>query len=432
MVHPIKKIISEYKNGNHKGIFSVCSANKYVIEAAMERLRSSDMYLLIESTANQVDQFGGYTRMRPMDFKNFIKECCTCFNFPFERVILGGDHLGPLTWQKIDPEEAMENAKELIRQYVLAGFTKIHIDTSMKLFGDDVFGDEKIADRAGILCNVAEESFKELSLIDKDVLHPVYIIGSEVPIPGGAKSEEENSEGIQVTKVGGFKQTVETFKLAFENHGVKEAFDYVVGVVVQPGVEFSSDTVWEYDEDKAKDLSETIKSYSNLVYEAHSTDYQTKDKLHNMVKDGFVILKVGPALTFAFREAAFALNCIEEEIIPKDQKSNFKKVLDEAMVRNPINWINNYHGDEFELQFKRKYSYSDRCRYYMPVKEVNDAFEKMIENLSNVKIPLTIISQYMPCEYRLIRSKRLSSDPKALILNKIGECLDDYIFAVEG
>ncbi|MCL2321778.1 MAG: class II D-tagatose-bisphosphate aldolase, non-catalytic subunit, partial [Oscillospiraceae bacterium] len=123
---------------------------------------------------------------------------------------------------------------------------------------------------------------------------------------------------------------------------------------------------------------------------------------------------------------------IEEEIIPKDQKSNFKKVLDEAMVRNPINWINNYHGDEFELQFKRKYSYSDRCRYYMPVKEVNDAFEKMIENLSNVKIPLTIISQYMPCEYRLIRSKRLSSDPKALILNKIGECLDDYIFAVEG
>ncbi|MCL2321636.1 MAG: class II D-tagatose-bisphosphate aldolase, non-catalytic subunit, partial [Oscillospiraceae bacterium] len=270
MVHPIKKIISEYKNGNHKGIFSVCSANKYVIEAAMERLRSSDMYLLIESTANQVDQFGGYTRMRPMDFKNFIKECCTCFNFPFERVILGGDHLGPLTWQKIDPEEAMENAKELIRQYVLAGFTKIHIDTSMKLFGDDVFGDEKIADRAGILCTVAEESFKELSLIDKDALHPVYIIGSEVPIPGGAKSEEENSEGIQVTKVGGFKQTVETFKLAFENHGVKEAFDYVVGVVVQPGVEFSSDTVWEYDEDKAKDLSETIKSYSNLVYEAHS------------------------------------------------------------------------------------------------------------------------------------------------------------------
>ena len=346
-MHKIQQIISNYKNGIHDGIVSVCCSNKFVIEAAMDKLRDKDIALLVEATANQVDQFGGYTGMKPSEYRRFILELCKKNNFPEDRVVLGGDHLGPLTWRDIDPEQAMENAKELIRQYVMAGFTKIHIDTSMKIKGDSEnndFGDEIIADRAGILCSVAESAYKELIKENKDAIHPIYVIGSEVPIPGGAEGEEE---GISVTKVENFKTTIETFKEAFKRHNVESAFDYVVAVVVQPGVEFSSETVCEYDREKAKKLSEAIKEYDSILFEAHSTDYQTKYALREMVEDGFVILKVGPELTFGFREGAFALNCIEEELLQYNDKfelSRFREILDFERVKDSRQWEKHYVG----------------------------------------------------------------------------------------
>lgn len=44
-----------------------------------------------------------------------------------------------------------------------------------------------------------------------------------------------------------------------------------------------------------------VNDYSHLVFEAHSTDYQTKEAYKQLVHDHFAILKVGPALTFAMR-----------------------------------------------------------------------------------------------------------------------------------
>ena len=432
-MHELVRIIKDYKSGKHSGIFSVCSSNKYVIEAAMDRVRNKDMYLLIESTANQVDQFGGYTGMVPSQFRDFIYDLCEENNFPKEMIILGGDHLGPLTWTNIDPVKAMENAKELIRQYVLAGFTKIHIDTSMMILGDKEkgnFGDDIIADRAAQLCSVAEEAYRELKEKDSSATHPVYIVGSEVPIPGGAQEEEDH---IQVTKVDNFESTVASFKNAFEKYDVIDAFEYVIAVVVQPGVEFGSDSIFEYDREKAKDLSAAIKKYDNLVFEAHSTDYQTKEDLKSMVEDGYIILKVGPALTFGFREAAFALNNIEEELLkyhPEFELSKFREILDFAMIKNPKQWQKHYIGSADKIKFERKYSLSDRCRYYMPDEDVDFALQKLLDNLSKVNIPLPLLSQYMHSQYVKVREKKLSLNPYELLKDKIGEYIDDYIYAI--
>lgn len=123
-----------------------------------------------------------------------------------------------------------------------------------------------------MLCKIAEEAYLELKEENKNAFHPVYIIGSEVPIPGGAQVEEEE-EGPKVTSVEGFKTTVETFKSAFESYGVGDAWEYVIGVVVQPGVEFSSDEVWNYNREEAKELINGLKDYPQLIFEAHSTDY---------------------------------------------------------------------------------------------------------------------------------------------------------------
>ena len=95
--------------------------------------------VLIEGTSNQVNQFGGYTGMRPADYKEFVLGLADKVNFPRERVILGGDHLGPLVWCKEPEESAMAKARDLVREYVLAGYKKIHLDTSMRL-GDDSQG----------------------------------------------------------------------------------------------------------------------------------------------------------------------------------------------------------------------------------------------------------------------------------------------------
>ena len=96
--NPLKKIVELQKQGKSVGIYSVCSANGYVIEAALKRGLSDGSCVLIESTANQCDQNGGYTGMKPADFKKFVLDIADRNGFDRNRVFLGGDHLGPLTF----------------------------------------------------------------------------------------------------------------------------------------------------------------------------------------------------------------------------------------------------------------------------------------------------------------------------------------------
>lgn len=430
--HPLRKIVEDQKKGIARGIYSACSANEYVIEACMERALRDNEYVLVEATANQVNQYGGYTGMKPVDFKNFVFDIANKVKFPKEKVILGGDHLGPLTWKGEKAEKAMAESRELIRQFVLAGFTKIHIDTSMHLGDDDInarLETEVIAERGAILGEVAEKSFLELKAIDKDAVQPVYVVGSEVPIPGGSQEEE----GIQVTKATDFEETVEVFKKAFHKYNLQNAWENVIAVVVQPGVEFGDETIHEYNREAAKELCNSLKKYPNLVFEGHSTDYQTAKALKEMVEDGIAVLKVGPALTFALREGLFALNCIENELFRNNKEvvlSRFMDVLEEEMLKDPGNWKKHYHGNENKLQLARKYSYSDRCRYYLPVNEVQTALNRMINNLKTVQIPLTLISQYMPIQYNKIRNGLLINDSEALIKDRVVNCIDEYLCAV--
>ncbi len=431
-IHPMKDMVKKQKMGIPVGIYSACSANDLVIEAVMERAKQDDDIVLIEATANQVNQYGGYTGMQPIDFKNFVYSLADKVDFPKNKIILGGDHLGPLTWKNELAESAMEKAKELIKQFVSAGFTKIHIDTSMHLGSDNP--DKKlettvIAERGAVLAQVAEDTFKELQKSNPDALHPVYVVGSEVPIPGGSQGEEE--EGLQVTKVADFEETVSVFKESFKRHNLESTWENVIAVVVQPGVEFGEDSIDEYDREAARDLYKALKKYPNMVFEGHSTDYQTQTAFRKMVEDGIAILKVGPALTFALREALFALAHIENELASLNtemEPSRFIDVLEDVMLKNPENWQKHYHGNEHRLKFARKYSLSDRCRYYLPLPKVKEAIDKLFANLRSVKIPLTLISQFMPKQYSKFREGKLENDPASLAKDRVVDCIDEYLY----
>ena len=430
--HPLKDIVDMQKNGKPTGIYSICSANEYVIEAAMEKALVTNTPVLIEATANQVNQFGGYTGMRPADFRDFVLSIARRTGFPIDNIILGGDHLGPLTWKDEKADTAMEKAAELIRQYVLAGFTKIHIDTSMHLADDapDVRLDTGVIARRGAsLCQAAVEAFAVLLRPQPDAIPPVYVIGSEVPIPGGSQEEED---GLQVTKAADFEETVRVYKSEFEKCGLTSTWENVIAVVVQPGVEFGDEVVHEYDRERAKALVSSLSKFPGMVFEGHSTDYQTAEKLRQMVEDGIAILKVGPALTFALREGLFALAFMERMLFEgkRDMRlSNFIETLDNVMIDNPDNWKKHYHGSDEKIVFARRFSLSDRCRYYLPVLEVADSIKLLISNLRTVKIPLTLISQFMPIQYARIRSGSLENDPEALLKDRVTNCIEDYIYA---
>ena len=428
--HPLKHIVHLQKQGKAVGIYSACTANELVLRACMQRAKEINSVLLIEATANQVDQYGGYTGMKPKDFMKFVENLAKIEGLSMDRIILGGDHLGPLTFVQYDEEKAMQEASELIRQFVLAGFTKIHIDTSMKVASDDPnirLSDEIIARRGAELAVVAEEAFQQLLKDNPNALHPVYIVGSEVPIPGGSQDAVET--GLQVTKVSDFKQTVATFEKAFHDHQLDEAWKHVIGVVVQPGVEEKDAGCTPYDRSKAADLMASIKEYNNLVFEGHSTDYQTKISLRELVEDGVGILKVGPGLTYMMREALFALAYAEKELLKDhpEKQSHFIEVLNEAMVNNPKYYIKHYHGTPEEIAYKRKFSFSDRSRYYMPVKEVVAAQKVLFDNFKD-GVPLGLLSQFMPIAYTKVREGKLNNDPVSLVKDRVIYTIDEYMY----
>ena len=376
----LTEMVRQHKAGKTNGIYAVCSAHPLVLEAAIRYASANQTPLLIEATSNQVDQFGGYTGMTPADFRGFVCQLADSLNFPQDALILGGDH--PLT--------------------------------------DDI-----VAERAARLAKVAEETCRE-HFGEADL---EYVIGTEVPVPGGA---HETLSELAVTTPDAARATLEAHRHAFEKQGLSAIWPRIIALVVQPGVEFDHTNVIDYQPVKATALSQMVENYETLIFEAHSTDYQTPQSLRQLVIDHFAILKVGPALTFALREALFSLAAIEEELVPAKACSGLRQVLENVMLDRPEYWQSHYHGDGNARRLARGYSYSDRVRYYWPDSQIDDAFAHLVRNLADSPIPLPLISQYLPLQYVKVRSGELQPTPRELIINHIQDILAQYHTACEG
>jgi D-tagatose-1,6-bisphosphate aldolase subunit GatZ/KbaZ len=395
-------------------MYAVCSAHPAVIEAAVQHSVEDRSVLLVESTSSQVNQFGGYTGMTCSQFAQVVHSAAKSAGLPAERVLLGGDHSGPFPWRNEASVSALRKACALVHDCVTAGYHKIHLDASMPC-GDDEKGsltERTVADRAAILCQAAEEAHRELPSGSPQL---VYVIGTEVPAPGG---ESANAYFPAVTKAEDAQRTLETFCLAFAERGLSSAWERVIALVVQPGVDFGSNAIFDYDRAKAQALSAALSEHPGIVFEAHSTDYQSPQALARMVEDHFAILKVGPWLTFAFREAVLALSTIERELFTTTsmrQISHVREALEAAMLHDPGYWRSYYRGDEGQVRRDLIYGYSDRCRYYLHQPAVQEEIARLFDNLGGRPIPLTLLSQYLPLEYEAIRSGELQAVPERMI-----------------
>ncbi len=419
----LSELTHQHKSGQALGIYSVCSANPFVITVALEQAKADDSLLLVEATSNQVDQFGGYTGMRPADFISFVEKFAHQVGFQKDRIVFGGDHLGPNAWQDLTAEQAMANSRNLIAEYVQAGFGKIHLDTSMRCADDPVgaLDPDVVATRAADLCEIAERSIPA-----SDSVGPVYVIGTEVPVPGGS---HETFEELVPSNASDVAQTISIHEELFVQKGLSAAWDRVIAVVAQPGVEFGSDFIDEYHSSKAQPLIKLIEGYDALLFEAHSTDYQLASGLRQLVVDHFAILKVGPQLTYALRESILALAHIEAELLtvnPGWTASDIRSTIQAVMQADPKHWQKHYSEDNSNHLYDQFFSLSDRIRYYWPVEKIQSSLNRLIQNLSTTQIPLSLLSQYLPIEYGQIRAGRLKNNPAALMRVKVKAVLKTY------
>lgn len=428
MIDKVRDIFNQNRKEGKGGIYCICSAHPDVVVASLLYAKRTGCLLSIETTAHQVNQDGGYTGITPKNYAKWVEKTASEIGLSSNDYVLGGDHLGPTSWKMLSADEAMIKSKEVVKEYVEAGYHKIHLDTS--IFCDDDTAESTpesvLIQRTIELLKVAENTAQAKYGTSK---HLFYVIGTEVPLPGGA---QESTEIVFCTPKKVASQTLKQMKEAFFDAGYKDAWERTYGLVLQPGVEYGDDFVFQYPINGAENLKSLLDSYPNLIYEAHSTDYQPVEALMRLVEDHFAILKVGPWLTTSWREALFALDMIENDLPQIKNKSYIRDSLKKAMFKNDKYWQKYYEGSKEEISYKLLYSLSDRSRYYWEEDSVKTACKSLLSNLSGLKdgIPYAMLSQYLPWVLEYQEKYRIKLSPQEILYLAVERVLERYTEAI--
>ena len=405
MTDVLRDIIRRNRVGEQVAIVSVCSSHPDVLRASLAMAERLDRFIVIEATSNQVNQDGGYTGMVPADYIASINTIAHEAGVCRERIVLGGDHLGPQVWRELDGASAMAKAEVMMRAYVKAGFSKIHIDCSEGCAGEPLqLSDELTAERSARLARMCCE-------ISDDLL---FVVGTEVPPPGGVRAYEDGV--ISPTSPDAALKTLEAHDTTFGDMS-----DLIGGLVVQPGVEFGATTVHALPLERDPQLRKALVNHPHVCLEAHSTDYQAPGVYPRLADLGFAFQKVGPALTYAYRQALYALDQL------RSSKGALERAMEAVMLARPSMWQGHYAGDQEELAAQRHVGLSDRIRYYWPTSEAQMAVQDLFFELES-SIPdavlLTVFDQKI-----LDRAEGLQgSQAQRLIYAQIEFALAPYFF----
>ena len=416
MTQILDNLAKARREGVHRGITSVCSAHPVVLRAAMRHARQHEVPVLIEATCNQVNHRGGYTGMQPADFLSLVRRIADDEACPADQIVFGGDHLGPNPWRHLPAEAALAEAEKMVAAYAAAGFSKLHLDCSMGCEGEPVALDDRTtAERAARLANIADNA-----ALKAGHALPRFVIGTEVPPPGGA---DHVLDAVTPTAPSAARETIAVHRDVFRKAGLETAFERVVAVVVQPGVEFGNENVVFYNPREAADLSRVLTQEPGLVFEAHSTDYQGAAPLSALVRDGFSILKVGPELTFVLREALYGLDLIGSDLVDGYGDRPLKRTMEAVMQASPDHWRRHYRESEAETAMLRHYSLSDRIRYYWSAPQAEEAVGRLTQALSGRRIALPLLWQHMP---EAAHFADTPIDPEDILIWRVTRSLETY------
>jgi len=419
MNNPMLDIINQNRAGKTVAIPSICSAHPDVLRATLGWAKRKNKTILIEATSNQVNQDGGYTGKTPAQFMSDIHNLAHETGVDHGQIILGGDHLGPQAWRNLPADHAMAKARDMVAAYVAAGFEKIHLDCSEGCAGEPAqLPDDITADRSADLAAVCEAA------VPAGAPLPKYVIGTEVPPPGGARVDEHGD--IPATPPAAATKTLLAHQNAFNRYELTDIVPRVIGLVVQPGVEFSPMQVHHFPLERDPDLRRVMMTWPSLCLEAHSTDYQNPLVYPRLANLGFGLHKVGPALTFAYRQAVYGLDMALAVV---GKSVGLIETMDRLMTAQPKYWQAHYSADD---DYARHFGYADRIRYYWPDPAVQAVISKLQTVVDETVIPDPVLRQFFAPSV-LDRADSLSGTQfTRLIHAQIEIALDPYDIHKEG
>jgi D-tagatose-1,6-bisphosphate aldolase subunit GatZ/KbaZ len=72
------------------------------------------------------------------------------------------------------------------------------------------------------------------------------------------------------------------------------------------------------------------------------------------------------------------------------------------------------------------YSYRDRVRYYWNTPEIAASVSRLMGNLEKTSIPETLLSDYLPRQYRRVPEGILECAPVFIVLDQVIDTLEPY------
>ena len=187
---PLLEMVSAQKRGEARGVFSVCSAHPVVLQAAFEQALEDGSTVLVESTSNQVNQEGGYTGARPAEFVAFVSRLAREAGLPEDRVVLGGDHLGPHPWTALGAASRW-TARRRWCGTTCGPATRRSTSTPACAAPTTRPGPSPTPSRRRGRPTSRPRRRRPRRSARRASPLPVYVIGTEVPPPGGQAGEHE-------------------------------------------------------------------------------------------------------------------------------------------------------------------------------------------------------------------------------------------------
>ena len=71
-------------------------------------------------------------------------------------------------------------------------------------------------------------------------------------------------------------------------------------------------------------------------------------------------------------------------------------------------------------------------RYYWPDPAIQAAQTRLFANLGETGVPLPLLSQYLPDQYRRVRRGEIMPQPHELVVDRVRDVLRDYASACRG